>query len=156
VASVGLPVPEGRRIRVACNTSVRFSREGSLPFQENWTLTDITVPANATIGFTGTFGAWRADTAPLADYIAPPGDGSLVLRTLDGADLTLHPAASGHVRIATDADPGGYLATTGHGAPNGVVTASPGSDYRNLDGGAGQTLWIKQTGTDANGWFAIA
>jgi hypothetical protein len=156
VASVGLPVPEGRRIRVACNTSVRFSREGSLPFQENWTLTDITVPANATIGFTGTFGAWRADTAPLADYIAPPGDGSLVLRTLDGADLTLHPAASGHVRIATDADPGGYLATTGHGAPNGVVTASPGSDYRNLDGGAGQTLWIKQTGTDANGWFAVA
>ncbi len=71
-ASVGLPIPEGRRCRIACNTPTRFTRQGSLPFQENWTLTDITVPANATIGFTGTFGAWRADTVPLADYIAPP------------------------------------------------------------------------------------
>ena len=155
-ASVGLPIPEGRRIRIACNTATRFSRMGSIPFQENWTLTDITVPANATIGFTGTFGAWRADAVPLADYIAPPGDGSLVLRTLGGADLTLHPTTTGQVRIATDADPAGYAATTGHGSPNGVVTATPGSDYRNLDGGAGQTLWIKQTGTDANGWFAVA
>ncbi len=155
-ASVGLPVPEGRRIRVACNVATVFKRTGSMPFQENWTLTDITVPANATVGFTGTFGAWRADTVPLADYIAPPGDGGLIVRTQAGANLTLRPAATGQIRIATDADPTGYAVTTGHGSPNGVVTASPGSDYRNLDGGAGQTLWVKQTGTDANGWVAVA
>ena len=155
-AFVGLPVLEGRRIRIACNTVTRFSRTGSIPFQENWTLADITVPANATIGFTGTFGAWRADNVPLADFIDPPGDGSLFIRTLPGADLVLHPASTGHVRIATDADPGGYLATTGHGSPNGVVAAPPGSDYRNLDGGSGQTLWIKRTGADNQGWFAVA
>ena len=155
-ASVGLPVIEGRRIRLVCNTAVRFARIGSNPFQENWTLTDATVPANATIAFTGTFGAWRADAVPLADYIAPPGDGSLTLRTMGSSDLTLQPSASGRLRIATDADPGGYLATTGHGSPAGIVAAPPGSDYHNLDGGTGQTLWIKRIGTDANGWFAIA
>lgn len=51
-ACVGLPVLEGRRIRVACNTAVRFTRVGSNPFQENWTLGDMTVPANATVTFT--------------------------------------------------------------------------------------------------------
>ncbi len=155
IASVGLPVIEGRRIAIACNTSTRFARFGSSPFQDNWTLTDITVPANATVTFTGTFGGWRADAVPLADYIAPPGDGSLVVRTI-AADLTLHPAGTGHVRIATDTDPGGYIAGIGHGSPLGTVSAPPGSDYRNLDGGAGQTLWIKQLGTDATGWVAIA
>ena len=153
--SVGLPVPEGRRIRLACNTAVRFTRLGSTPFQENWTLADMTVPANATIAFTGTFGAWRADAVPLADYLAPPGDGSLILRSQPGADIVLRPA-SGHLHIASDAEPVGYLALTGHGSPNGVVSAPPGSDYRNLDGGAGQTLWLKQTGANAQGWFAVA
>jgi len=71
------------------------------------------------------------------------------------ADLTLHPTGDGNVRIATDADPTGYVAATGHGSPVGVVSAPPGSDYRNLDGGAGATLWIKRSGTDATGWFAI-
>ena len=154
--SVGLPVLEGRRIRLACNTPTTFARAGSAPFQDNWTLASMTVPANATITFTGTFGSWRADTSPLADYLVPPGDGSLVLRTMPNTDLTLRPASAGHVRIATDADPAGYVAATGHGSPNGIVIAPPGSDYRNLDGGAGGTLWIKQTGTDSHGWFAIA
>ena len=154
--SVGLPILEGRRIRLACNTAVTFARAGSVPFQDNWTLTSMTVPANATLAMTGTFGSWRADSVPLADYVAPPGDGGLLLRTMPNADLTLRPAAAGHLRISTDADPAGYIAATGHGTPDGVVTAPPGSDYRNLDGGTGQTLWIKRIGTDSHGWFAIA
>ena len=155
-ASVGLPVLEARRVRFVCNTATQFARAGSNPFQENWTLTSITVPANASITFAGTFGAWRAEAVPLADYIAPPGDGSLLLRTMGSSDLTIRPAASGHLRVATDTDPGGYIAATGHGAPTGVVIAPPGSDYRNLDGGVGETLWIKRTGTDSQGWFAVA
>lgn len=153
-ASVGLPLIEGRQIRLACNTEVTFSRLGSLPFQENWTLGDFSVPANATVAFTATFGAWRADAVPLADYLAPPGDGSFVLHTTSNGDLTLHPA--GHVRISSDNDPAGYLLATGHGSPEGIVAAPPGSDYRNLDGGVGATLWIKRGGTDQHGWFAIA
>ncbi len=154
--SVGLPVLEGRRMRIACNTATTFARTGSAPFQENWTLASMTVPANASVTFEGIFGSWRADGSPLADYVAPPGDGSLVLRTQPNADLSLRPAAAGHLRITTDADPAGYIAATGHGSPDGIVTAPPGSDFRNLDGGAGQTLWIKRTGTDSHGWFAIA
>ncbi len=155
-ATIGLPVLEGRRIRIACNTATRFARAGSAPFQDNWTLADVTVPANATIAFTGTFGGWRADAVPLADYIAPPGDGSLLLRSMGDADVIVHPAGAGHLRVTTDADPAGYIAAIGHGTPQGVVSAPPGSDYRNLDGGVGQTLWIKRTGSDPNGWFAVA
>ena len=156
LVSVGLPLVENRRVRIACNVAIRFARIGSWPFQENWTLSDVTVPANATVTYVATFGAWRAEVIPLADYIAPPGDGSLLLRTMPGSDLTLRPATTGHVRVSTDADPQGYIVATGHGSPNGVITAPPGSDYRNLDGGPGETLWIKQVGADAKGWFAIA
>lgn len=154
-ASVGLPVPEGRRITLACNTAARFARSGSSPFQDNWTLRDVTVPANAAITFSGTFGAWRADAVPLADYLFPLGDGSLTVRTM-ASDITLRPAGAGRVRIATDGDPGGYVAATGRGSPQGAVAAPPGSDYRNLDGGVGTTLWIKRSGIDASGWFALA
>lgn len=44
---------------------------------------------------------------------------------------------------------------SGRGDPNGVVKSYPGSDYRDLDGGAGATLWIKESGnwTDT-GWVA--
>ncbi len=155
-ASVGLPLIEGRQIRLACNAATVFNRLGSLPFQENWTLGDFTVPANATVSFTTTFGSWRADSIPLADYFAPPGDGSLVVHTSGNGDLTFRPAAAGHIRFASDSNPAGYLATTGHGSPDGVVAAPPGSDYRNLDGGPGATLWIKRVGVDWHGWFAIA
>ncbi len=155
-ASVGLPLIEGRRIRLACNAATVFNRLGSSPFQENWTLGDFTVPANATIAFTATFGSWRADSVPLADYFAPPGDGSLVVHTSGNGDLTFRPAAAGRIRFASDSNPAGYLATTGHGSPDGVVAAPPGSDYRNLDGGPGATLWIKRVGVDWHGWFAVA
>ena len=154
--SVGLALMESRRVKIACNAATCFTRIGSMPFQENWTLDDITVPANATITYTVIFGAWRADEASLANYIFPPGDGSLLLRTMPGGDLTFRPATSGRVRVATDADPEGYVVATGHGSPDGVVRAPPGSDYRNLDGGPGETLWIKQIGADAKGWLAIA
>ena len=137
MASVGLPLIEGRKLRIACNTAAHFTRSGSSPFQENWSLTDITIPANATVDFAVVFGGWRADAIPLADYFVPPGDGSLLIHTAPGSDLTLRAAAGGHLRIGSDTDPTGYIAATGHGPPDAVVTAPPGSDYRNLDGGAG-------------------
>lgn len=155
-ASVGLPVLDGRRLKIACGSAATFARAGSAPFQDNWTLATMTIPANATVTFTGTSGGWRADSNPLADYLAPAGDGSLVVRTLPNADLTLRPSSAGRLRIATDTDPAGYVAATGHGVPEGSIVAPPGSDYRNLDGGSGQTFWIKRTGTDSHGWFAIA
>ncbi|MBV9756816.1 MAG: right-handed parallel beta-helix repeat-containing protein [Alphaproteobacteria bacterium] len=155
-AFVGLPLPEERRLRVRCNCAVTFARLGSSPFQENWTLEDMTVPANADVEWTGTWGTWRAASVPLADYLQFVGDGSLIVRTLNAGDIALRPSGSGTVRITSDAEPMGMTSSIGRGSPAGVVSASPGSDYRNLDGGAGSTFWIKQSGTDASGWIAIA
>ena len=44
--------------------------------------------------------------------------------------------------------------TVGSGSPNGVVTAPPGSLYLNVGGGAGNTLWVKETLTTSSGWVA--
>jgi hypothetical protein len=42
----------------------------------------------------------------------------------------------------------------GEGDPNGVVTAPVGSAYLRSDGGAGTTLYIKESGTGSSGWVA--
>jgi hypothetical protein len=44
--------------------------------------------------------------------------------------------------------------TSGSGSPNGVVTANPGSIYTNNAGGAGTTLYVKESGTGNTGWIA--
>lgn len=44
--------------------------------------------------------------------------------------------------------------TTGSGSPQGVVTASPGSLYLNLNGGSNTTLYVKESGTGNTGWTA--
>lgn len=43
---------------------------------------------------------------------------------------------------------------SGTGDPDGVVVASVGSRYRRTDGGANTSLYIKESGTDENGWVA--
>lgn len=42
----------------------------------------------------------------------------------------------------------------GAGSPEGVITAPPGSLYSNTSGGAGTTLYVKETGTGNTGWAA--
>lgn len=45
--------------------------------------------------------------------------------------------------------------TGGTGDPNGVVVGSPGNLYLNRSGGAGTTLYVKETGVNTNtGWVA--
>ena len=154
VASVGLPVPQGRRLRLHCNCAVRFRRVGSAPFQDNWTLGDFTAPAATAVDWEGTWGGWQALGLTPGDFLTSPGDGTLQVRTT-GGDMTLHPAGSGRVRVGSDAEPAGFATALGRGSPEGVVTAPPGSDYRNLDGGAGTTLWLKRSGAGPAGWAAI-
>jgi hypothetical protein len=82
--------------------------------------------------------------------------GTLILRSAGSADLILKPAPGGHVRLCSDTEGYGAMSLIGRGSPIGVVVASPGSDYRNLNGGAGATFWIKTSGQDASGWIAVA
>lgn len=44
--------------------------------------------------------------------------------------------------------------TYGTGSPEGAVTASVGSMYSRTDGGAGTTLYVKESGTGNTGWVA--
>ncbi len=48
----------------------------------------------------------------------------------------------------------GVSLSSGFGSPESVVTAKVGSIYTRLDGGAGTTLYIKESGTGNTGWVA--
>ena len=61
VGYAGLPVPEERRLLIRCNCSVLFSYSGSWPAQVNASGADLTVPANTSIIWTGTWNTWRSD-----------------------------------------------------------------------------------------------
>lgn len=51
-----------------------------------------------------------------------------------------------------------YTATVGDfygsGSPEGVLTASVGSTYRRVDGGAGSSFYVKESGNGNTGWVA--
>lgn len=49
---------------------------------------------------------------------------------------------------------GGPTITTGAGTPEGAITANPGSVHLRTDGGAGTSLYVKESGTGATGWVA--
>ncbi len=44
---------------------------------------------------------------------------------------------------------------TGNGSPEGVVTANVGRLYTRKDGGAGTTLYVKESGSGSSGWRAV-
>ena len=154
-AIVGLPVPEGRRLIMHCNGPVQFKRQGSMPFQDNWTGGDVLVPAASEIKWVGTWGGWHATSFACANYLTPGIDGSVTVRSIAG-DVALRPAGAGQVRFGTDSEPAGFVSVLGRGTPEGVIAAPAGSDFRNLSGGVGSTLWLKQVGSGTSGWVAIA
>jgi len=41
---------------------------------------------------------------------------------------------------------------SGNGTPEGVIAAPVGSVYRRMDGGAGTSLYVKESGTGNTGW----
>ncbi|MBS7542547.1 hypothetical protein [Ancylobacter oerskovii] len=63
--------------------------------------------------------------------------------TTAGARTRYHVTASAAVVI-----------TGGSGSPEGAIVASPGSLYTRTDGGAGTTLYVKESGTGNTGWVA--
>jgi Right handed beta helix region/Pectate lyase superfamily protein len=155
-AFVGLPVIEARRLRLSCNAPVRLVLVGSIPPQTSWSGFDTTIPAFGAAELEGTFGSWRIVTSPPVDYVAPTGDGGVVVQSVAGGDVTLRPSSGGALQVASATEPLGCTFNVGRGAPTGQLSAPPGSDYRNLDGGVGNTFWIKQSGTDSSGWIAVA
>ncbi len=151
---VGLPVVQGRTLAIHGSIPLVFEAAGSAPAQQNWTGAPITVPAGSVIDWVGVGGGWQAMRFAQSDYVAPNGDGSVVFQSQQG-DVALHPRAGGVVRMISDTEPVGCVSLMGRGSPEAVVSAPPGSSFRNLDGGVGSTFWVKQSGTTNTGWAAI-
>ena len=42
----------------------------------------------------------------------------------------------------------------GNGSPEGRISAKVGATYHRLDGGAGTSFYVKQSGTGPTGWAA--
>ena len=155
-AYVGLPVLEGRQLRLSCNCQVQLTLSGASPAQESWTGYTSTIPANGAVDLDGVFGEWRAVLFPPVDYVMPTGDGGAILQSVGAANLVLRPGMGGALHIANATETVGCTSSVGRGSPLGLIIAPPGSDFRNLNGGAGNTYWIKQANTDATGWIALA
>lgn len=62
--------------------------------------------------------------------------------------------ASGIVSATSFKHTAGPTWTNGTGTPEGSVTAPVGSLYSRTDGGAGTTLYVKESGTGNTGWVA--
>lgn len=152
---VGLPVLQNRQLTVDCLVPVIFADAGSSPAQSNWTNAPVTIPTGTSIDWLGSNGGWRAIRFTQSDYVSPNGDGSLTLRTQSG-DIALHPAGTGAVRLLSDTESTGAVELIGRGSPLNVVSAPPGSTFRNLNGGVGSTFWVKQSGSSATNWVAVA
>lgn len=85
------------------------------------------------------------------------GTGDVLIQSLSAGTIEI---LSGNDTITFDANilqvdtVSGRVIQWGDGSPETVVTASPGSIYLNRNGGAGTTLYIKESGTGNTGWQA--
>jgi len=71
-----------------------------------------------------------------------------------GANVTDNEIVGSSRVVYASSAPGQVVDASGAGSPEGVVTAAVGSIYRRTDGGAGTTLYMKESGTGATGWVA--
>lgn len=87
------------------------------------------------------------------------GSISAILRAPYGNQINVYSYDNvnlGHIGAASFCPLGDYNRrwTSGSGSPEGSVTASPGALYTNTGGGAGTTLYVKETGSGNTGWVA--
>jgi hypothetical protein len=99
-----------------------------------------------------TLGGTPADIGDLTDAVGTlPAPGQVARR-----DEANSYAATQRFEVAIALGPtGSVLVAFGTGTPEGVVTADVGSTFHRTDGGAGTSLYIKQSGTGNTGWVAV-
>lgn len=94
-----------------------------------------------------------------ASYIALSGNYSPEGFNIGSLTNTVACTKRGNIESATaannfDRDAGGTTHRTGAGAPEGAITATVGSTYRRMDGGAATAFYVKETGAGNTGWVA--
>lgn len=103
------------------------------------------------------FGIFRALAAGLYDYAWRVDLTSLFFRddvaskTFEVNRATGNLMTKGTVQIG---GPTGPTVRSGSGSPEGVVTGNPGDLYLNTAGGAGTSMYVKESGTGNTGWVA--
>ena len=85
-----------------------------------------------------------AQIADLSDAVAPDLTAYATHAQVDAGDAATLAAAQAY----TDTHGG----TTGTGSPEGVVTATPGTEYLDTAGTLGAWRWLKTSGTGTTGW----
>ncbi|MMZ58869.1 Phage tail fiber repeat protein [compost metagenome] len=75
------------------------------------------------------------------EFFKVDGVGTIWFRDADGSMVTLQ-----SIKAAI---------LSGNGSPEGAVSASVGTLFRRLDGGANTTLYVKQSGAGNTGWRAV-
>lgn len=90
-----------------------------------------------------TAGATDAETVRDVIGAAMAAGAGLAVTVNDAADTITIGLASGYA-----------LPLTGSGSPAGAVSAPVGTLYLRTDGGAGTTLYVKESGTGSSGWVA--
>jgi hypothetical protein len=89
------------------------------------------------------------DTTPDSTAFVISSDGRVGIGVTPDATIALSIDTTG-VKFST-----GALILSGVGSPEGVVAAPLGSIYMNSSGGAGVTLWVKESGASTNtGWVS--
>lgn len=69
-------------------------------------------------------------------------------------EMYIRPIGSNPVKVFLGPTAAAPSIRQGAGSPNGAVAAAVGSLYVQTDGGAGSTLWVKESGTGNTGWAA--
>ncbi|MCU6797993.1 hypothetical protein OB236_38300 [Paenibacillus sp. WQ 127069] len=81
-------------------------------------------------------------------------DLGIAFKTLLLSASALHYSPDGGVSGYVIWHGGNFPVFSGNGSPEGAITASVGSLYRRLDGGAITTLYVKESGSGNTGWVA--
>lgn len=109
---------------------------------------------------------WEYTTTGILQWRNPDADGyrwgfeSDTITEYDGAGVTHLSAGNAQLwssyQMALDGTVSSPAVTwtPGTGSPEGVVTANVGSLYSRTDGGAGTSLYVKESGTGNTGWVA--
>lgn len=100
-------------------------------------------------------------------YVATGSSPKVVAKFFDGGNVSFYDntgvtanltwnAAAGNLELSSSGgiNFSGPIWRTGSGTPEGSVTAVVGSMYTDTSGGAGTTLYVKESGTGNTGWVA--
>ena len=143
---------ESSRINGALVVNDSFTASGAQhtfngPLQVNGTITTpapITTGAGITVGGTGTF-TGEITTPQVRTTGSLQSPNIIASTTLECGEVKMTP---------NDISVKGVLILSGAGDPNGAALAPVGSLYLRSDGGAGTTLYVKESGTGSSGWVA--